>query len=127
MNRTQFVLLITLCALALGAFFVVCTKEPMPMLGGYANVSVADSDVIKAAEFAINAQSETVQQRGDRQPSKLQLLKILRAEQQVVAGFNYRLTLSVVDDGNHQRTAEAIVWEQAWRPNPYELTSWTWK
>ena len=127
MNRNKFVWLIALCALSLGAFFVVCMKEPMPMLGGYANVSVADSDVIKAAEFAINAQSETIQQRGDQQPSKLQLLKILRAEQQGVAGVNYRLTLSVMDDGNHQRTAEAIVWEQAWRLVPYELTSWTWK
>ena len=97
------------------------------MLGGYANVPVTDNDVMKAAEFAINAQSETIQQLGDQQPSKLQLLKILRAEQQVVAGTNYRLTLSVMDDGTHQRTAEAIVWGQALRPNPYELTSWTWK
>lgn len=127
MNRTKFVLLITLCAFALCAFVVVCTKEPMPMVGGYANVPVTDNEVMKAAEFAINAQSETIQQLGDQHPNKRQLLKILRAEQQVVAGTNYRLTLSVMDDGNLQRTAEAIVWEQAWRPNPYELTSWTWK
>ncbi len=125
MNRNKFVLLITLCAFALCAFVVVCTKEPT--VGGYAKVPVADSDVIKAAEFAINAQSETIQQPGDQQPSKLRLLKILRAEQQVVAGTNYRLTLSVKEIGNLQRTAEAIVWWQAWRPNPYELTSWTWK
>ncbi len=97
------------------------------MVGGYANVPVTDNDVMKAAEFAINAQSEKIQQRGDQQPSKLQLLKILRAEQQVVAGTNYRLTLSVKENGSLQRTAEAIVWEQAWRPNPYELTSWSWK
>ena len=98
-----------------------------PRLGGYSNAPVTDHDVIQAAEFAINAQSKTIQQLRDQQPGNLQLLKILRAEQQVVAGANYRLTLSVMEDGDHQRTAEAIVWWQAWRPDSYELTSWTWK
>lgn len=125
MNRTKFVVLVTLSAFALCAFAVVCTKEPI--VGGYTKTPVTDNDVIQAAEFAINAQSKTIQRVSEQQPSNLQLLKILRAEQQVVAGVNYRLTLSVMDDGNHQRTAEAIVWWQAWRPNPYELTSWTWK
>lgn len=125
MNRTKFILLTILCAFTLCVFAVVRTKEPM--VGGYTEAAVTDNDVIKAAEFAINAQSETIQQLSDQQPRKLQLLKILRVEQQVVAGANYRLTLSVKEDGNPQRTAEAIVWWQAWRPNPYELTSWTWK
>ena len=125
MKRTKFLLLVTLCAITLCAFAVVCMKEPR--LGGYTNAPVTDHDVIQAAEFAINAQSKTIQQLGDQQLSKLQLLTILRAEQQVVAGTNYRLTLSVMADGDHQRTAEANVWWQAWRANPYELTSWTWK
>ena len=120
MNRRDFGLLVTLCSLTVGAYIIF--RSNMPMAGGYTTAPVTDDDVIKAAEFAISAQSETIQQ-----PGKLQMLKILRAEQQVVAGVNYRLTLSVVDDGNHQRIAEVIVWWQAWRSNPYELTSWTWK
>ncbi len=96
------------------------------MVGGYAKAAVTERDVIQAAEFAINAQSETIQQQSNQQPSKLQLLKILRAEQQVVAGTNYRLTLSVKEDGHLQRTAEVIVWWQPWSLTPYRLTSWTW-
>ncbi len=125
MNRNKFVISTVLCAFTLCVFAIARTREPL--VGGYTEAAVTDNDVIRAAEFAINAQSKTMPQRSDQQPGKLQLLKILRAEHQVVAGANYRLTLNVKDDGNHQRTAEAIVWWQAWRPNPYELTSWTWK
>lgn len=124
MNRTKLVLLVTLCVVVIGAFAVVCRKEPMP--GGYAEEVVTDHDVVQAAEFAIDAQSETIQQQSDQPPRKLQLLKILRAEQQIVAGTNYRLTLSVKEDGQLQRTAEVIVWWQPWSPTPYQLTSWTW-
>ncbi len=120
MKRTKIVFLVTLCVIALCAFAVVCMKEPIA--GGYADASVTDNDVIQAAQFAISSQSRAMEQ-----PGKLQLLKILRAEQQVVAGTNYRLTFSVMEAGDRQRTAEAIVWWQPWRPNPYELTSWTWK
>ena len=63
----------------------------------------------------------------DGKPAKLKLVKILNAEQQVVAGMNYRLKLSV-QQGDEVKTAEALVWWQAWRkPDPYQLTSWTWK
>jgi hypothetical protein len=55
------------------------------------------------------------------------LVRILGAEQQVVAGLNYRLQLRVTLDGE-EKTAEALVWWQAWRkPEPYQLTSWTWR
>lgn len=61
------------------------------------------------------------------QPTKLELVKILGAEEQVVAGMNYRLTLKVTVNGT-EKQAEAVVWWQAWRkPAPYELTSWKWE
>jgi cystatin-C len=113
MNRPLFILLASLWVFVAG-----CDRGPK--VGGYAKASVTDKDVVAAAEFAIKAQSE------ESQPSKLELLKILRAEQQVVAGVNYRLTLKVKHGGS-ERTAEATVWWQAWRPNPYQLSSWDWK
>jgi hypothetical protein len=61
------------------------------------------------------------------EPPKLELVTILQAEQQVVAGMNYRFKLRVKLKGK-ETTADAIVWWRAWRkPKPYQLTLWTWK
>lgn len=117
--RTIRLILVTLCVFAVG-----CTTGPKP--GGYRRASVTDKEVRTAAAFAINAQSEAMRRLDDRQPGQLLLLKILRAEQQMVAGMNYRLTLRV-RQGRSERTAETIVWRQPWRPNPYQVTSWNWR
>ena len=96
-------------------------------VGGYATASVANLEVVAAAAFAIKAQQNALQEKKDLEPPKLELVTILQAEQQVVAGMNYRLQLKVKLNGK-EKTAEAIVWWQAWRkPNPYQLTAWTWK
>lgn len=77
------------------------------------------------ANFAVNAQQKAMQEK-KMDPPTLELVTILQAEQQVVAGMNYRLKLKVKLNGK-EKTAEAIVWWQAWRkPNPYQLTSWSW-
>jgi hypothetical protein len=95
--------------------------------GGYTTASVTNNEVVAAANFAIKAQQSTVQEKKDLDPPNLELVKILQAEQQVVAGANYRLKLKVKLNGK-TTTAEAIVWWQAWRkPDPYQLTSWTWQ
>jgi hypothetical protein len=116
------------------AFFLLFTaaclltglaQQPMP--GGYVTASVTDKDVAAAAAFAIKTQQNAVQENKDEGTQKLALVKILQAEHQVVAGINYRLKLKVKLNGA-EKTAEAVVWLQAWRkPEPYELTSWTWK
>lgn len=89
--------------------------------GGYSEASVKDSGVIRAATFAVSAQAKAA-------PGKTLLLeKIVAAQQQVVAGLNYRLTLRIRENGT-SRKAEAIVWWQSWNTaEPYRLTSWTWK
>ena len=95
--------------------------------GGYTTASVTNNEVVAAANFAIKAQQSTMQEKKDLDPPNLELVKILQAEQQVVAGANYRLKLKVKLNGK-TTTAEAIVWWQAWRkPDPYQLTSWTWQ
>ncbi|MBN2703492.1 MAG: hypothetical protein JXR23_04700 [Pontiellaceae bacterium] len=104
-------------------------EEPAPALhtvntnlpGGFSQAAVNDESVVSAAEFAVAEQGKT-------QPNtQLKLEKIISAQQQVVAGMNYNLTLSVSIDGK-TKEAEAVVWWQAWRnPNPYMLTSWEWK
>ena len=83
--------------------------------------------MVAAANFAIKAQQKVMQSKIDGKPAKLELVAIAGAEQQVVAGMNYKLHLQVKVNGQ-EKAADAVVWWQAWRkPAPYELTSWDWK
>jgi hypothetical protein len=96
-------------------------------VGGYVAASLTHQDVVAAAAFAIKAQQDAMQEKKDKEtPKKLALVTVLKAEHQVVAGINYRLRLKVQLNGQ-EKTAEAVVWWQAWKkPDPFELTSWTW-
>jgi hypothetical protein len=114
-----FVLFTALCS-------ITCFAEPSRP-GGYGTVAVTNKEVVAAADFAIKAHQKVIQDKKDTETSKLELVTITQAEQQVVAGMNYRLHLKVKLDGK-EKIAEALVWWQAWRkPDPYQLTSWTWK
>ena len=98
-----------------------------PKVGGYVTVSVTAKEVLAAAAFAINEQRNRMQEHQDKEPPKLELARIVQAEEQVVSGANYRLKLNVKLNGK-EKMVEAIVWWQAWRkPDPYQLTSWTWQ
>jgi hypothetical protein len=94
--------------------------------GGYAKASVTKKEVQDAAAYAIKAQAKMMQSQKDGRQSSLELLKILSAEEQVVAGMNYRIKLQVKVNGKNKK-ADVVVWWQAWRkPEPYQLTSWKW-
>ena len=107
-----------------------------PKVGGFTPASATERGVNAAATFAIQAHQKALREKpasqagsGSQTPPapRLELVRILGAEQQVVSGLNYRLQLRVTLDGE-EKTAEALVWWQAWRkPEPYQLTSWTWK
>ena len=91
-------------------------------MGGYSETPVTGAWVKAAAEFAIARQARTT---ATNLPAlKIELVEIVRAEQQVVAGMNYRLRLKVrVKD--EVREAEAVVWRKL--SGKFKLTSWTWK
>ncbi|NLE68523.1 MAG: hypothetical protein GX608_13980 [Lentisphaerae bacterium] len=98
-----------------------------PMCGGWSAAAASDSNVVAAAQFAVKAEEKALREKGGAEPAGLELAEIREAAQQVVAGVNYRLKLTVRLDGR-QKEAEAIVWWQAWRePEPYQLTSWNWE
>jgi hypothetical protein len=100
-------------------------SAPQPMPGAYAAAPVTDPNVSAAARFAIDAEQQALLKAGES--GTLDLVGILGAEQQVVAGVNYRLRLMVRRNGQEQ-AADALVWWQAWRkPDPYRLTSWKWQ
>jgi hypothetical protein len=110
---------------AMLGFTASLASQPMPT-GGYSAVSANMKDVRNAAAFAIRAETKALREKGDARATRLELVKIITAEKQVVAGMNYRLKLKVKANGKI-REAEAVVWWQAWRkPAPYTLTSWKW-
>jgi len=115
---------VTFSLLAMTACAAV-DSAPQSTPGAYAAASVTDPNVQAAARFAIDAEQQALLKAGES--GTLDLVAILGAEQQVVAGINYRLRLRVRRNGQAQ-DAEALVWWQAWRkPDPYQLTSWQWQ
>lgn len=84
-----------------------------PIVGGYSPVAPTDTDALAAAKFAVA-----------KQDAKLAFQVVEKAEQQVVAGMNYRLALRVLD-GPTPRRAEAVVWRKLGNAG-HELISWKW-
>ena len=110
------------------AMFGIVTALPAETVpGGVAEASVTKKEVQAAAAYAIKAQARRMQGEKEGQAVKLELVKILSAEEQVVSGMNYRLMLQVKVNGKNKQ-AEAEVWWQEWKkPHPYQLTSWNWR
>ena len=81
--------------------------QQTPLVGGFSHSAITDAEVLKAAQFAVKAHD-----------SKLTLQSVNAAEQQVVAGTNYKIKLTTSDG----RKADAVVWRKL--DGSYELTSW---
>lgn len=115
--------LIALSAASLSISCVAAESKP----GGFAPASVASKEVVAAATFAVETQQKAIREQPSEASAGLELVSIQAAEQQVVSGINYRLKLKVKHN-DKDKTAEAIVWWQAWRqPDSYRLTSWRWE
>lgn len=114
--------LMFLCMLGLST--TTLKAEAIP--GGYSRVTTSERDVMAAAKFALNAQEQAMQAKNPK-PTKIEFVQVLKAKQQVVAGFNYWLDLKVKLNGV-EKDAEAVVWWQPWAEKvQYKLTSWEWK
>ncbi len=83
--------------------------------GGYAKTSVKSKDARAAAAFAIKAQSGV-------EVKKYVLVKILKAEVQVVAGLNHRVCLLVREGKNQSKSVTAVVYKNL--QNVRSLTVW---
>ena len=94
MRRT----LIAACVLFATSHVIACfAEEPKP--SGYSAIAVTNKEVIDAAAFAVKIQQKVMQHQQGEPQAKLKLTAIEGAEQQVVAGMNYRLRLKVKVDG----------------------------
>jgi predicted neuraminidase len=75
--------------------------------GGFSQAATSNAEVLKAAQFAVKAHDP-----------KLTLKSVHAAEQQIVAGTNYKLSLTTSEGGK----VDAVVWRKL--DGSYELTSW---
>jgi predicted neuraminidase len=93
--------------LALFAIIPASHGQQPPIAGGFSQAATTDAEVLKAAQFAVKAHH-----------AGLTLQSVNAAEQQVVAGINYKLRLTTSDG----RKADAVVWRKL--DGSHELTSW---
>ena len=90
--------------------------------GGWVDVSPSDPEVVAAAKFAMKKERNLT----GSSISKLRMISILHAKEQVVAGTNYRIKIKVLHHGK-TRLARATVFWRPWTPGkPYQLTEWKW-
>lgn len=99
--------------LVLGATSGVLAQQ-VPIVGGYAETSSANAEVVAAARFAVRAERR-------KEHTHITLVSIEHAEQQVVAGMNYRLRLKV-RVRNQTQDVTAVVYKNL--QQRYSLTSW---
>ena len=122
-------LIIPVCILAVILFTTLINSHSHAgeqIAGGWTSAAVTKPEVVAAANFAVAEQAKVIQKEL-KKATKLSLVAIISAEEQVVSGMNYHLTLKVKLNGKLKK-AEATVWWQAWNKDaPYKLTAWKWK
>lgn len=91
-------------------------REPGGMPGGFTRAGAGDAMVMEAAEFAA---AEISRETGRE---NILLKKIISAEQQVVAGMNYRLAL-LLEAGDETKEVDVLVWRKL--SGYHELVSWS--
>jgi ABC-type Na+ efflux pump permease subunit len=110
------VIILIALSFILGSVAVVVAQRT----GGYKEIAKDDAEALAAAEFAVKAE-------GEKQDLTYHLVSVEHAEQQVVAGINYRLCLKVGHrkEGEDEDTVESVrvvVYKNLQRA--YSLTSW---
>src|ERR1043165_5102587 len=108
--------MLAVAMLVLGGLVKMAAAQPEPVAGGYSNAKTSDRSVRRAASVAVSTHAK-------RAHHAVTLVKILKAEKQVVAGMNYRMCLSVRRGRRgHVHTASVVVYEPIRKP--MRLTSW---
>nr|CAH0104200.1 unnamed protein product [Daphnia galeata] len=83
-------------------------KRQVGFVGGFSPAKVDDADVLKIADFATTAVSANMNS------TPVKLLKIVKAETQVVSGTNYKLNLELSGANSEVIPCEVVVFDQPW-------------
>ncbi|MEQ1921743.1 MAG: cystatin domain-containing protein [Pyrinomonadaceae bacterium] len=84
--------------------------------GGYGDAAVDSKETKKIARFAVKA-------RAKRTNKSLKLVRIVKAETQVVRGLNHRICMDVREGRKKSRRVTVVVWEDI-NNRPLQLTNW---
>ena len=106
---------IPLCILLISLFTALLDGDCLAqeeIAGGWVSAAATKPEVVAAANFAVAEQAKVIQKE-QKTVAKLSLVAIISAEEQVVSGMNYHLTLKAKLNGKRKK-AEATVWWQAW-------------
>ena len=85
------------------------------VVGGYGDISAKSNDARRAADFAVRARSA-------KTGKAITIVRIIKAEQQVVAGMNYRICMTL-REGRRKAYAVTVVVYQNLR-NRKSLSNW---
>ena len=99
-----------------GGMAISAAAQTPDMVGGYSDAKTSDKEIVRASKVALRDHSR-------KEGHSVTLVKINKAEKQVVAGMNYRLCMSV-RRGRHGKvhTVTAVVYEPIRKP--WRLTNW---
>ncbi|PAN48952.1 hypothetical protein PAHAL_9G415100 [Panicum hallii] len=118
MARPLLPLLLLLAALAAAAAFAVPARAALggggggtgPRVGGWSAIpDVSDPRIQELGEWALG-QAKRARLAGEG----LRFRRVVRGEQQVVAGMNYRLYVDAADAAGRSAPYVAVVYEQGW-------------
>ena len=104
--------LMNIIAAADPAVVIVSSTAKTVLLGGYSAADVNDETVKEMASFATATVSQAL---NSAQP--LTVVRIVSAETQVVAGFNYKMEIELKEDGGDKPDAikcSVVVYDQSW-------------
>ncbi len=108
----------SLLLVTVGLLFLMGCKSPAPEqpnykpVGSY-NAAPTDDDVKAAADAAV---------RSAFPDGKGEIVRIEKAERQIVAGLNYRMTIVVRHNGE-ERTYATVVWRKL--DGSHDVASWS--
>ena len=116
-NNLRTIISIAVLCLALGG---ASEASGQIKTGGYKAVPVADPGVKAAAEFAVQAKNEELED------AQIELEEILSAERQTVAGANYRLCLLIKAPGDGGEDVNVFIRAVIFRSLKGELSLKSW-
>ena len=105
-----------LLAVSLGVAVVSTRAQTEPTAGSYRQMAVSSKEARAAAAVAVKNHSST------HPKDTVRLVKILNAEEQVVAGMNYRICMVVKNRKGVRRTVTAVVYQ----PPNHKMRSTDW-
>ena len=114
MTMKFFLGILSLLSLSAAVAWVQAPPTERPVVGAYAKIGVWDKQVVEAATFAVKDQAK-------KEGAHLELVKIVDAKRQVVAGMNYQLLLEVKSQGVTSKV-HASVWKKL--DQSHDLTEW---